>query len=175
MTIIVFLSEAIIPIMIVYIVSFGLIKKTNIFDTFIKGAHDGVKTVILLMPTLIGLIMAVGALRTSGLLDFLCERLKFITSFLDFPIELVPVAFVKTFSASAANALVFDIFKEHGVDSFLGMAASIMMSCTETMLYCMSVYFMATKVTRTRWTFAGAIISSLSGIIASVILAGLIV
>lgn len=86
----------------------------------------------------------------------------------------MPVALIKMFSASAANGLVFDIFKENGTDSFLGMAASIMMSCTETVLYCMSVYFMATKITKTRWTLAGGLIASLAGIIASVVLAGVI-
>ncbi|MFQ9933048.1 MAG: nucleoside recognition domain-containing protein [Lachnospiraceae bacterium] len=173
MEFITFLSQSIVPVMVVYIVGFGMLMRVNIFDEFIKGAWDGLKTVGRLAPTLIGLIVSVGVLRTSGLLDFICDKLSDIVKFIGFPIELIPVAVIKMFSASAANGLVFDIFKEYGTDSFLGLAASIMMSCTETVLYCMSVYFMATKVTKTRWTLAGGIISSVAGITASVILAGL--
>lgn len=174
MEFITFLSTSIIPIMVIYIIGFGLLMKKNIFDIFIKGAWDGLKTVANLTPTLIGLVVGVGVLRTSGLLDFLCNKLSNITEYIGFPAELMPVALIKMFSASAANGLVFDIFKENGTDSFLGMAASIMMSCTETVLYCMSVYFMATKITKTRWTLAGGLIASLAGIIASVVLAGVI-
>lgn len=173
MEFITFLSQSIVPIMVIYIVGFGLLMKVNIFDEFIKGAWDGLKTVGKLTPTLIGLIVGVGVLRTSGLLEFLCEKIADITKYIGFPIELVPVAVIKLFSASAANGLVFDIFKEHGTDSFLGMSASIMMSCTETVLYCMSVYFMATKVTKTRWTLAGGLIASAVGITVSVMLAGM--
>lgn len=174
MEFITFLSTSIIPIMVIYIIGFGLLMKINIFDIFIKGAWDGIKTVANLTPTLIGLIVGVGVLRSSGLLDFLCDKLALLTQYIGFPIELMPVAVIKMFSASAANGLVFDIFKEYGTDSFLGMAASIMMSCTETVLYCMSVYFMATSVTKTRWTLAGGIIASVAGIVASVILAGIV-
>ncbi len=174
MEFITFLSTSIIPIMVIYIIGFGLLMKINIFDVVIRGAWDGIKTVANLTPTLIGLIVGVGVLRTSGLLDFLCDKLSGITAHIGFPAELMPVALIKLFSASAANGLVFDIFKENGTDSFLGMAASIMMSCTETVLYCMSVYFMAVKITKTRWTLAGGLTASLAGIIASVVLAGFI-
>lgn len=174
MEFITFLSTSIIPIMVIYIIGFGLLMKINIFDVFIRGAWDGIKTVANLTPTLIGLIVGVGVLRTSGLLDFLCDKLSGITAHIGFPAELMPVALIKLFSASAANGLVFDIFKENGTDSFLGMAASIMMSCTETVLYCMSVYFMTVKITKTRWTLAGGLTASLAGIIASVVLAGFI-
>ncbi len=174
MEFITFLSTSIIPIMVIYIIGFGLLMKINIFDVFIRGAWDGIKTVANLTPTLIGLIVGVGVLRTSGLLDFLCDKLSGITAHIGFPAELMPVALIKLFSASAANGLVFDIFKENGTDSFLGMAASIMMSCTETVLYCMSGYFMAVKITKTRWTLAGGLTASLAGIIASVVLAGFI-
>lgn len=174
MAFITFLSQSIIPIMVIYIVGFGLLMKINIFDEFVKGAWDGIKVVAKLTPTLIGLIVGVGVLRNSGLLDFLGERIAALTKYVGFPAELVPLSFIRLFSASAANGLVFDIFKEYGPDSFLGMAASIMMSCTETVMYCMSVYFMATRVTKTRWTLAGGLIASLAGIGASIVLAGML-
>ena len=86
---------------------------------------------------------------------------------------MVPLIFVRMFSSSAAIGLVIDIFKEYGTDSYLGMLTSIMMSCTETIFYTMSVYFMTAKVTKTRYTLTGALVATLVGIVASVILAGI--
>ena len=90
-----------------------------------------------------------------------------------FPAELVPLAFIKMFSSSAATGLVLDIFKNYGTDSTVGLITSIMMSCTETIFYTMSVYFLAAKVTKTRYTLKGALLSTVAGIVASVVLAGM--
>lgn len=173
MRFLVFLSNAIIPLLIFYIVATGLSKKRNIYEDFIKGAADGFKTVIGIMPTLIGLMVAVGVLRASGFLGFLSRILGGLMSFVQFPSELVPVTIVKLFSSSAATGLLIDIFKEYGPDSSLGTTSSLIMSCTETIFYTMSVYFMAAHVRKSRYTLAGALLTTFVGTAASVILAGL--
>lgn len=173
MKILIFLSDFIMPLMIFYIVGFGLLMKKNIYDEFIKGAADGFKTVLNIMPTLIGLMMGVGILRASGFLNFIAELIGKATDYIHFPSELVPLAIVRLFSASAATGLALDLFKEYGTDSFIGLTASIMMGCTETVFYTMSVYFMAAKVTKTRWTLPGALLCTITGIIASVVIAGM--
>ena len=154
------------------IVCFGVLKKVEVYDTFVKGAKDGFATVLKIMPTLIGLMVAVGVLRASGFLDFLAGLMQQFTGKIGFPGELVPLTLVKMFSSSAATGLLLDVFKEFGTDSYIGLIASISMSCTETIFYTMSVYFMAAKVTRTRYTLAGAMFASLAGLAASVVLAG---
>jgi spore maturation protein B len=174
MNFIIYLSDYIIPFLIFYIVGFGLLTKTNIYDEFIKGAKEGFRVVLDIMPTLIGLMVGVGVLRASGALDLLSDLLKPITELLHFPSELVPVALVKMFSSSAATSLVLDIFKQYGPDSYLGRIVSIMMSCTETIFYTMSVYFMAAGVKKTRYTLAGALVSTLVGIVMSVVLTNLV-
>lgn len=156
-----------------FIVIYGVIKKENIYDDFVEGATGGLKTVIKVMPTLIGLMVAVGVLRESGFMDFLSRWLGKLTNPIGFPGELMPVTIVKVFSSSAATGMVLDIFKKYGPDSYLGMVTSLMMSCTETIFYTMSVYYISAKVTRTRWTLAGAILSTIAGTIASVLLANL--
>ncbi|MBD5520866.1 MAG: spore maturation protein [Lachnospiraceae bacterium] len=166
-------SNIIIPVIIFYIVAYGLASKTNVYEDFIKGAKDGFHTVIQIMPTLIGLMVAVGILRASGFLDFLAGIFSGVAGRLGFSSELVPLILIKMFSSSAATGLVLDIFKNHGPDSLLGMTTSIMMSCTETVFYTMSVYYMAAKVTKTRYTLTGAILTTVSGVAASIILAGL--
>lgn len=173
MSILLYLSDLMIPLLIFCIVGTGLLKKKNVYDDFVKGAKDGMKTVAGILPTLIGLMVGVGILRTSGFLDFLSRKLSYITDMVNFPGALVPLALVKMFSSSAATGLLLDIFKEYGTDSYIGLIASIMLSCTETIFYTMSVYFMAAKVTKTKWTLKGALLSTFAGIIASVILAGI--
>ncbi len=172
MKLLLFLSDAMIPLLIFYIVGMGLLNHQNIYDQFIKGATDGFKTVIGILPTLIGLMVAVGILRASGFLDFLAEQLSFFTDLIHFPSELLPLALVKMFSSSAANGLTIDIYKEYGTDSCLGRAASLMMSATENVFYTMSLYFMTAKIKKTRYTLAGALLATTVGIAASVWLAG---
>ena len=169
MKLLLYLSDFIVPVTILGIVAYGVFNKVNVYDDFIKGAKSGFFTVIKIMPTLIGLMVAVGILRASGFLDFLSEIIGKMTAYVGFPSQLV--AIVRMFSSSAATGLVLVIFKEYGTDSRIGLIASIMMSCTETIFYTMSVYFMAAKVRKTRYTLAGALAATLAGIMASVWLA----
>lgn len=143
------------------------------YEDFIKGAKDGFRTVIQIMPTLVGLMVAVGVLRASGFLNAVGKLFGGLTDMIGFPSDLVPLVFIKMFSSSAATGLVLDIFKTYGPDSYIGMITSIMMSCTETIFYTMSVYFLAAKVTKTRYTLAGALLATIAGIAASVVLAGM--
>lgn len=169
------LSTILIPALVFYIIAMGLSQKKDIYASFTKGAKDGMKTVAEIVPTLIGLMIAVGVLRASGFLDFIGQimgtAINLITP--DFPKELISLFIVKLFSASAATGLALDIFKQYGTDSFAGLATSLALASTETVFYTMSVYFMAAKVTKTRWTLAGAMLSTLAGLVASVIIAGL--
>ena len=167
-----FLSEAMVPLMIFYIVGFGLLSGRPVLDDFIDGAKDGMKTVAGIFPTLAGLMVSVGIIRSSGFLDFLGEVLAMPAALLHLPPQLVPVILVRLVSNSAATGLVLDIFKEYGTDSRLGLMASIMMSSTETVLYCMSLYFGPVKITKTRYTLPGALLATAAGVAASVILAG---
>lgn len=175
MNVLIHLSDIIIPAVIFYIVAYGLLAKIKVYETFLKGAKDGLKVVVDIMPTLIGLMVAVGVLRASGFLDFLGGFLTPMTESVGLPGQLFPLLIVKLFSSSAATGLVLDIFKTEGPDSYAGMVTSILMSCTETLFYTMSVYYMAAKVTKTRHTVAGALWSTLIGTIMSVLLAGRLV
>lgn len=174
MNFIVYLSNYIIPFIFFYIIGYGLLTKTSIYDEFIKGAKDGFKVVLEIMPTLIGLMIAIGILRESGALDLLTRFLEPVTDMLHFPSELLPISLVKMFSSSAATSLLLDIFKEYGPDSYLGRMVSIILSSTETIFYTMAVYFMAAGVKKTRYTLAGTLVATLAGTIASVIITNLV-
>ena len=167
MKLLLFLSEITIPLLIFCIVGYGLLNRQPVYEEFVEGAKDGFWTVIKIMPTLIGLMVAV---RASGLLDCIAQGLGQITAEIGFPAELFPVTIVKMFSSSAATGLLLDIYKEYGADSTLGKMASVMMSSTETIFYTMSVYFMSVKVKKTRYTLAGALLATVAGTIASVVI-----
>lgn len=131
--------------------------------------------VICLCPTLIGLMTAVGVLRASGFLDFCGGILGSFTEKAGMPAEIVPLAVVRLFSSSGATGLLLDIFKEFGTDSLQGVMGGILLSSTESVFYCMSVYFGSVQIEKTRYTLAGALIASFAGIVASVILAHLLI
>ncbi len=175
MEILTHVSDIIIPLIIFFVVGYGMVSGIKVYETFLKGAKDGLKVVVDIIPTLVGLMVAVGILRASGFFDMLGSLLGPFTELLGLPAQLIPLLIVKMFSSSAATGLVLDIFKTSGPDSYAGMLTSILMSCTETIFYTMSVYFLAAKVTKTRYTLAGALFSTLVGTVASVILAGMMV
>ena len=175
MDILIYLSEFMVPLTIFYIVGFGILSGRPVFDDFLDGAREGMKTVAGILPTLVGLITAVGVLRASGFLEALAEFLKSPASLLHIPVPIVPVILVRIVSGSAATGLILDIFKQYGPDSLEGMMASVMMGCTETVFYTMSIYFMAAHIRKTRWTLPGAPLATGGGISASIFLAELMV
>lgn len=174
MRFLIYISDYIIPFIFFYIIGMGLLMKQNVYDDFISGAKDGFKVVIDILPTLIGLMVAIGILRASGALDSLAGFLRPVTDILHFPSEVVPLVIIKMFSSSAATSLLLDIFKEHGPDSYLGRLSSIIMSSTETIFYTLAVYFMAAGVKKTRYTLAGCLLATFTGVAASVIITNLV-
>ena len=123
--------------------------KINVYEHFIKGARNGFLTVLKIMPTLIGLMVAVGILRASGFLEMISSCIGQFTAAIGFPGELVPLTVVKMFSSSAATGLLLDLYKE---------------------FYTMSVYFMTAKIKNSRYTLTGALIATFAGLAASVVL-----
>ena len=173
MRILLFLSDLMIPLLFFYIIGFGLLMKKYIYNDFVTGAFDGLKTVVKIMPTLIGLMTGVGILRASGFLDTLASLLENLLKPTGFPSALVPLSIVKMFSSSAATSLLLDLYKQYGPDSTTGLTASLILSSTETIFYTLSVYYIAAKVQKTRYTLPGALLATFSGIIASTIIANL--
>lgn len=163
-----FLSEITIPILIFWIVAYGLLAHRPVYEDFTAGAKDGFQTVLGILPTLIGLMVAVGVLRASGFLDLVTEILAVLIPDWIFPSELLPLSFVKMFSSSASTGLLLDIFKEYGVDSLLAKTAAVMMSSTETIFYTLSVYYMSVHIKKSRYTVAGALVATIAGLFASI-------
>ncbi len=160
-------SNMIIPMTFALILLYGYYKKVKLYETFIEGSKDGLAIVIKIIPTLLGLMVAVGIIRASGALELLGQLITPVTKSIGFPGEAVPLALMRLVSSSASAGLLLDIFKNHGPDSFLGRFVSVMMSSTETVFYTMSLYFMSINITKTRYTLAGALIANVAGVTAA--------
>ena len=174
MNFLVFLSTYILPFFIFYVVAYGLWKGRNVYQAFVEGEIGGFHTALGILPTLVGLLAAVGVLRASGFLDLISGLLKTLLKGTGFPAELLPLVIVRLFSNSAATGLALDLFKAHGPDSTQGLLASLFLSSTETVFYTMSIYFMSVKIKKTRYTLPGALLATLAGIVASVVLVSFI-
>lgn len=148
-----------------------MLAKVPVYDSFVKGAKGGLETVVRLAPTLIGLMTATGVLRASGFLDAAAGVIGRIVPNKIFPSALVPLAVIRIFSSGAANGLLLDIYSQYGTDSLTGMTASLLMCCTETVFYTMSVYYTSIGIKKTRYTLCGALLAILSGTAACVWLA----
>lgn len=172
MTLLIYMSQALIPFTVLVITGIALTRHAALYDCFVRGAEEGIRTVVRIAPSLVGLMAATGVLRASGLLDLLSSALAGLLCYVPFPGELIPLAVIRMFSSSAATGLLLDVYKEFGTDSQIGLTASLMMCCTETIFYTMSLYFMTAGIKKTRHTLAGALTATAAGITASVILAG---
>ena len=117
-------------------------------------------------------MVAVGMLRASGAFDMLSSLISPLTNLFGYPTETVPLTLMRLVSSSASTGLLLDLFESHGPDSFLGRFVSIMMSSTETVFYTMSIYFMSIKITKTRFTLAGALFANFCGVVLSLWIAG---
>ena len=169
-----YFSDFIVPFTMFYIVVYGFFNRNDVYESFLKGVKEGFQIVIEIAPTMIALLVSIGIFRASGALDSFSELLAPAGKLLHIPVEVIPVFIVRIFSSSAAVSFVLDIFKEYGPDSLVGNMVSIMMGCTETVFYTMSVYFMSAHIRKTRWTLPGALVATAAGIAASIFLADLL-
>ena len=117
MKLLIYLSDFIIPFTVLFIVADGVLKKVSVFDEFVNGAKNGVKIVAGIMPTLVGLMVAVGIFRASGMFEVIAKIVAPLAGLIHFPKSLVPLSIVKMFSSSAATGLLLDVYKESGADS----------------------------------------------------------
>ncbi|HJC51715.1 MAG TPA: spore maturation protein [Candidatus Anaerostipes avistercoris] len=165
-----YIANLILPFLIFSIVLYGILKRKDMYDPFLKGVADGFRIVAEVAPTLIALFFAIQIFRSSGALDLLVRFLAPAASFLQIPTEVLPVIFAKLFSSSAATGFLLDIFKTSGPDSAAGFLSSVILSSTETCFYIMSVYYSSVHIRKTRHTLRGALLATFAGIAASVIL-----
>ncbi len=168
------LSSGIILLIFIMIVLGGLYKKIDIFNSFIDGARGGFETAIRIIPYLVGMLVAISLLRTSGSFDAMINGIKSIFGLMGTDTRFVdglPTALVKPFSGGAARGMMVDTMKAHGVDSFAGRLSCILQGSSDTTFYVVAVYFGAVSIRNTRYSIGAMLLADLVGIITSILLA----
>lgn len=163
------LGESVLPVVICIILVFGFIKGIDVFDTFLKGAKEGVTQSIRILPTLIGLIMAVSMLRASGLLDMLCELFIPIADFANISPQILPLAILRPISGSGSTAYTMSLMETFGPDSETGRIASVLSSSTETTFYAIAVYFGVTRYKKLYYTIPISLIGDFCTVVVAVL------
>lgn len=164
-----YISIIAMPLVILIIIIEAIKNKIAVFDVFLKGATDGVEITLKIFPTLIGLFVAIGMLKDSGILDFITKVISPILNLIHFPGEVVPLALLRPISGSASMAVATNIIKNNGVDSFVGILASVIMGSTETTMYTIAVYTSSVKIKNTRGILIAALAADLTGILVSLV------
>lgn len=135
-----YFSSSAILFMIAFVILYGIFEKKNVFEIFMKGVIEGEKLVVSLFPTWLGLFVAVGMLKASGIIDFLVEKIYLlIKSFFVYK-EILPLIFLRPISGSTATVMGTEIMKNCGVDSHVGLLTSCIMGSTETTIYVVALY-----------------------------------
>lgn len=170
MQVINYISSAAIPTVILIILLYGVAERNKVYDTFLEGAKDGIEIVFKLFPTLVGIFLAVGALRKSGIIDLIIKLISPITNLLKIPSQILPLAMLRPISGSASMAVAVDIMQKYGVDTTIGLITSTIMGSTETTLYTIAVYTSCVGVKKTRFVLFAALIADFVGMITSVVI-----
>jgi len=166
----IYISSMIIPTIISIILFIGIKEKKSVYDLFINGARDGIKVVFKLFPTLIGIFLAIYMLRSSGLIDFICNILSNVTKLFNIPSEILPLAIIKPISGSGSMAIATEIMAHFGVDSNIGRIAATIMGSSETTFYVIALYMSSVKVKDGRKIVIPALLADLASIISAIII-----
>lgn len=164
-----YFSNIAMPLMIIIIVLYGVIERKKVFDIFLEGAKDGIGVVLNIFPTLVGLFVAIGALRSSGIIDLIVNFLTPVLNLVNFPTEILPLALIRPISGSSSIAVATDIMNKFGVDSNIGLMASVIMGSTETTVYTIAVYTSSVGIKKTRFVLWAALFADFVGIVTSVV------
>lgn len=169
-----YFSNIAMPLMIIIIVLYGVIERKKVFDIFLEGAKEGIGVVLNIFPTLVGLFVAIGALRSSGIIDMIINFLTPVLSLVNFPTEILPLALIRPISGSSSIAVATDIMNKFGVDSNIGLIASVIMGSTETTVYTIAVYTSSVGIKKTRFVLWASLIADFVGIVTSVVVCRLL-
>jgi spore maturation protein B len=162
------LSVLAIPLLVVIILIFGIIKKVKLYETFVEGAKEGFQVGIRIIPYLVAMLVAIGIFRTSGAMEILSYLVSPITNLIGMPSETLPMALIRPLSGSGALGVMSETIKAHGPDSLIGRMVSVMMGSGETTFYVLTLYFGSIGISKSRQAVPAGIVADIIGILMSI-------
>lgn len=163
-------NSLILGIIVAFIVA-GVIKKQNVYDSFIEGAKEGFSTAIKIIPYLVGILIAVGMFRSCGAMDYLIQGIAWCVAEVGLDTRFVPsipVAIMKPLSGGGTQGITVELMASYGVDSFVGRLSSVMYASADTTLYIVALYFGSVGITKTRYAIGAGLLADLAGILAAI-------
>lgn len=159
-----------IPAIIVFIPLYAFFRKVPVYESFVEGAKDGFQTSINIIPTLVGMMVAISVFRASGAMEWILGFFKPYLEWMGVPSEVFPLAFLRPITGAGSLAFTTDLIKSYGPDSMIGRIASTIQGSTDTTLYVLTVYFGAVGIRKGRYALKVGLFSDLIGFIAAVMI-----
>ncbi len=164
------LSKFVIPLFIILIIIYAIKKRSNIYDSFLNGAKEGMEIAFKIFPSIIAMVFAINIFLDSKFLEFIFSALVPLFNLINIPLEIMPMAFLRPISGTATLTIMNDIFLTYGPDSFIGRLSSILQGCTDTTFYVLALYFGSVKITKSRYALKVGLFADFIGIVLAIVL-----
>lgn len=164
------ISSLIIPIMVLGVIGYGVYKKINVYDAFISGAKESFDLIINIFPNLLAMMLAVKLFLNSNVLNVLEKVLNPILTLIEIPFGIIPMILMRPISGTSSLAILNNILKDYGPDSFIGNLASVIQGSTDTTFYILTLYFGCIGIKKIRYSLWAGLFADLVGIVASIII-----
>lgn len=165
-----YISNLIIPIMVLGVVIYGIYKKIDVYDTFITGCGESFEMIINIFPHILGMILAINLVLNSGILNGVEIILRPLLELVEVPFDIVPLALMRPISGNSSLAILNNLFLKYGPDSFIGTLGSIIQGSTDTTFYIITLYFGSIGIKKIRYGLWCCLFADLMGIITSILL-----
>ena len=162
------ISLWLVPVIILVILVWGLLKRVAVYETFVDGAKDGLRVAVNILPYLVAIIVAVSMLRASGAIELVQSAFFGVFEALKIPADVLPIMVVRSLSGSAVLGLLSDVVQNFGTDSYPAKLAAVMVGSSETTFYVLAVYFGSVGIKKFRHAMLAGILADFVGIISAV-------
>lgn len=158
-------SSGAIPVIIALVALVGAVRGVKVYEVFVEGAKEGFEVAVRIIPYLVAVLVAVGMVRSAGLLDLVSRALAPVLAVVGVPVETLPMMLVRPLSGSGADGVMVELMKTHGADSVAATTAAVMSGAADTTFYILAVYFGSVGVTRIRHGLWAGLIGDLAGLL----------
>ncbi len=174
MSIVALVAKWAIPVILFTVTLYAFIRRVNVYEAFIEGAHEGFGTAIKTIPFLVAMFVAISVFRASGAMELFTKLISPVTSLFGIPAEVIPLGIMRPLSGGGALGITAELIKTFGPDSFIGRLASTLQGSTDTTFFVLTLYFGSVGVTRYRYSVISGLSADITGFIASVIVCNIV-
>ena len=160
--------------MILFVVLYGLKKKVNVYDSFIEGVKESFEMILDMFPFILGMILAINIFTSSNFLDYFLSIFRPFLEIINVPVDIVPMAIMRSISGNSSLALLNNIFTNYGPDSFIGKLGSLIQGSSDTTLYVITLYFGSIGIRKTRYAVFAGLMADLFAVVASIIICNIV-